>query len=84
MAQEQKVFNEIEINETNKLVFSLVKEDDELTALDIRTWFINDDKWTPTKRGVRIKKGDIVDVMTSIIEALGDDIKSDILSNLEM
>lgn len=86
MAQEQKVIKEVETGSNNKLVVSKIEDDGELTAVDIRTWFNTKDnpEWTPTKKGVRIKQSLLGEVLTSIIENLDEDTKSDIIGQLDI
>ena len=86
MAQEQKTFKEVEINSTNKLILSKVEDNGELSAVDIRTWYCTeaDQEWIPTKKGVRIKQSLLGEVLTSIIENLDEDTKSDIIGQLDI
>lgn len=86
MAQEQKTFKEVEINSTNKLILSKVEDNGELLAVDIRTWYCTEDnpEWIPTKKGVRIKQSLLGEVLTSIIENLDEDTKSDIIGQLDI
>lgn len=83
MAQKQKIFKEIEAGDFNKIVFSAVYEDDTLKALDIRTWWLNEGEWIPTKKGVRIKQEHLGEVLSAIIENIDSDTKFDILSMLD-
>lgn len=84
MAQEQKIFKEIETGNSNKIVFSTVcEEDGTLKALDIRNWWLDDNEWKPTKKGVRIKQEYLGEVLSAIIENIDSDTKFDILSMLD-
>lgn len=86
MAQEQKTFKEVEINSTNKLVLSKVEDNGELSAIDIRTWYCTEDdpEWKPTKKGVRIKQTILGEILSSIIENIDEDTKSDIIGQLDI
>lgn len=83
---EQKVFKEVEISSTNKIVLSKVENNGELAAIDIRTWYCTEDdpEWKPTKKGVRIKQTILGEVLSSVIENIDEDTKADIIGQLDI
>lgn len=74
----QVLIGEVEITGYSKLRISKIEnENGDLESLDIRQWYCTqkDSTLKPTKKGVRIKKENIVEVLNCIIGNIDLDIK---------
>lgn len=79
----QEVVKTVKTGECNELRVSKISDKNGLKAIDIRNWYCTqkDLEMKPTYKGVRIKRDDLAEVLTSIIDNVDEDIKSDLLAS---
>lgn len=79
----QEVVKTVKTGECNELRVSKISDKNGLKAIDIRNWYCTQEdlEMKPTYKGVRIKRDDLAEVLTSIIDNVDEDIKSDLLAS---
>ena len=86
MAQEQKIFAEIQTSDNMQIKCSTISENGVDTAMDIRNWYLDKatNTYKPTQKGVRIKQEFLAEVIKGVLENVDADTKEDLIHLLEL